>query len=128
MVHGKSFDLAEQITPSGPSTRPSLSHRSRIMIEADRKAAKRSMSAAWHLRLTGTLQPQRVRAGHGSKGLRHYDWALLEVTGDDTPVTIAMTGTACCWCAGTATQESCRSPGAGHPGRCRWHADGRRAG
>jgi hypothetical protein len=23
--------------------------------------------------------------GHGSKGLRHYDWAMLEVTSDDTP-------------------------------------------
>jgi SRSO17 transposase len=28
---------------------------------------------AWH----------RVRTGRGSKGLRHYDWAMLEVTGDD---------------------------------------------
>jgi len=30
---------------------------------------------AWH----------RMRTGHGSKGLRHYDWAMLEVTGDDAP-------------------------------------------
>jgi SRSO17 transposase len=30
---------------------------------------------AWH----------RVRTGHGSKGLRHYDWAMLEVTSDDAP-------------------------------------------
>jgi len=30
---------------------------------------------AWH----------RMRAGSGTKGTRHYDWAMLEVTGDDTP-------------------------------------------
>jgi len=30
---------------------------------------------AWH----------RMRTGSGTKGTRHYDWAMLEVTGDDTP-------------------------------------------
>jgi SRSO17 transposase len=30
---------------------------------------------AWH----------RMRTGAGTKGTRHYDWAMLEVTGDDTP-------------------------------------------
>ncbi len=30
---------------------------------------------AWH----------RMRTGSGSKGTRHYDWAMLEVTSDDTP-------------------------------------------
>jgi SRSO17 transposase len=30
---------------------------------------------AWH----------RMRAGSGTKGARHYDWAMLEVTSDDTP-------------------------------------------
>ena len=30
---------------------------------------------AWH----------RMRTGSGTKGTRHYDWAMLEVTSDDTP-------------------------------------------
>ncbi len=30
---------------------------------------------AWH----------RMRTGSGTKGTRHHDWAMLEVTGDDTP-------------------------------------------
>ena len=28
---------------------------------------------------------QRVRAGHGAKGDRHYDWAMIEADPDDTP-------------------------------------------
>jgi SRSO17 transposase len=28
---------------------------------------------------------QRMRTGHGTKGSRHYDWAMLEVTSDDAP-------------------------------------------
>jgi SRSO17 transposase len=28
---------------------------------------------------------QRLRAGHGTKGDRHYDWAMIEVSPDDTP-------------------------------------------
>jgi SRSO17 transposase len=32
-------------------------------------------SRAWH----------RMRTGSGTKGTRHYDWAMLEVTSDDTP-------------------------------------------
>jgi hypothetical protein len=32
-------------------------------------------AAAWH----------RMRTGSGTKGTRHYDWAMLEVTSDDTP-------------------------------------------
>jgi SRSO17 transposase len=28
---------------------------------------------------------QRMRTGSGTKGTRHYDWAMLEVTSDDTP-------------------------------------------
>ena len=30
---------------------------------------------AWH----------RMRTGSGTEGTRHYDWAMLEVTSDDTP-------------------------------------------
>jgi SRSO17 transposase len=32
-------------------------------------------ACAWH----------RMRTGSGTKGTRHYDWAILEVTSDDTP-------------------------------------------
>jgi hypothetical protein len=28
---------------------------------------------------------QRMRTGSGTRGTRHYDWAMLEVTSDDTP-------------------------------------------
>lgn len=28
---------------------------------------------------------QRMRTGHGTKGDRHYDWAMIKVTGDDAP-------------------------------------------
>jgi hypothetical protein len=28
---------------------------------------------------------QRLRTGSGAKGARHYDWAMLEITADDTP-------------------------------------------
>ena len=28
---------------------------------------------------------QRIRRGHGAKGSRHYDWAVLAVTSDDAP-------------------------------------------
>ena len=28
---------------------------------------------------------QRMRTGSGTKGTRHYDWAMLEGTSDDTP-------------------------------------------
>jgi len=63
---------------------------------------------AWH----------RMRIGSGTKGTRHYDWAMLEVTSDDTPDGTAA-GTACCWPGGTAIPAHCRSTGAGHPNRSR---------
>jgi len=28
---------------------------------------------------------QRLRTGSGTKGVRHYDWAMLQITADDTP-------------------------------------------
>lgn len=64
---------------------------------------------AWH----------RMRTGSGTKGTRHYDWAMLEVTSDDTPEG-RLAGTASCWPGGTATPASCRPTGAGHQSRCRW--------
>jgi SRSO17 transposase len=39
-------------------------------------AVKMIPARAWH----------RMRTGSGTKGTRHYDWAMLEVTSDDTPV------------------------------------------
>jgi DDE superfamily endonuclease len=60
----------------------------------------------------------RMRAGSGTKGTRHYDWAMLQVTRDDTPMGSLM-GTACCWPGGTAAPARCRSTGAEHPARSR---------
>jgi SRSO17 transposase len=44
----------------------------------------RAMTAAQAARLIPRDAWHRIRTGHGSKGARHYDWAMLEVTGDDT--------------------------------------------
>ena len=38
-------------------------------------AARMIPARAWH----------RMRTGSGTKGTRHYDWAMLELTSDDTP-------------------------------------------
>jgi len=38
-------------------------------------AARMILAHAWH----------RMRTGSGTKGARRYDWAMLEVTSDDTP-------------------------------------------
>lgn len=38
---------------------------------------------------------QRLRTGSGTKGVRHYGWAMLAITADDTP-TGRTTGTARC--------------------------------
>lgn len=38
-------------------------------------AARMIPARAWH----------RMRTGSGAKGTRHYDWAMLQVTSDDTP-------------------------------------------
>ena len=45
----------------------------------------RTLTAAGALRLIPAGAWQRMRTGHGTKGSRHYDWAMLEVTGDDAP-------------------------------------------
>jgi SRSO17 transposase len=37
------------------------------------------------VRLIGDGGWQRVRTGTGTKGVRSYDWAMLAITGDDTP-------------------------------------------
>ena len=78
----------------------------------------RTVTAACAARMIPRQAWHRMRTGSGTKGTRHYDWAMLEVTSDDTPAGM-MTGTACCWPGGTATPARCRSTGAGHPGRSR---------
>jgi SRSO17 transposase len=45
----------------------------RILTAAD--AVRMVPARAWH----------RMRTGSGTKGTRHYDWAMVEVTSDDTP-------------------------------------------
>jgi hypothetical protein len=45
----------------------------------------RTVTAAGAVRLIPRSAWQRMRTGHGTKGSRHYDWAMLEVTGDDAP-------------------------------------------
>jgi SRSO17 transposase len=45
----------------------------------------RAMTAARAARLIPRQAWHRIRTGYGSKGVRHYDWAMLEVTSDDTP-------------------------------------------
>jgi SRSO17 transposase len=45
----------------------------------------RTMTAAAAARMIPAHAWQRMRTGAGTKGIRHYDWAMLEVTSDDTP-------------------------------------------
>ena len=44
-----------------------------------------TVTAAAAGRLIPARAWQRMRTGHGTKGARHYDWAMLEATSDDTP-------------------------------------------
>ena len=45
----------------------------------------RTVTAASAARMIPAHAWQRMRTGSGTKGTRHYDWAMLEVTSDDTP-------------------------------------------
>lgn len=47
--------------------------------------AGRTLTAAGAVRLIPARAWHRIRTGSGTKGIRHYDWAMLEVTSDDTP-------------------------------------------
>src|SRR5262249_58800021 len=47
--------------------------------------AGRPLTAAGAVKLTPRGAGQGMRTGHGTKGSRHYDWAMLEVTSDDAP-------------------------------------------
>jgi SRSO17 transposase len=44
-----------------------------------------AVTAAAAARMIPARAWQRMRTGQGTKGVRHYDWAVLEVTSDDTP-------------------------------------------
>jgi len=45
----------------------------------------RSVTAAAAARMIPAHAWHRMRTGSGTKGTRYYDWAMLEVTSDDTP-------------------------------------------
>jgi SRSO17 transposase len=45
----------------------------------------RTLTAAEAVKVIPRGAWQRMRTGHGTKGSRHYDWAMLEVTSDDAP-------------------------------------------
>ena len=45
----------------------------------------RVLTAAGAVRLIPRGAWQRMRTGHGTKGSRQYDWAMLKVTSDDAP-------------------------------------------
>ena len=47
--------------------------------------AGRTLTTAKAVRLIPARAWHRMRTGSGTKGTRHYDWAMLEVTSDDTP-------------------------------------------
>ena len=47
--------------------------------------AGRTMTAAKAVSMVPARAWHRMRTGSGTKGTRHYDWAMLEVTSDDTP-------------------------------------------
>ena len=50
-----------------------------------RTSSGRTMTAAGAAGLIPARAWHRMRTGSGTKGTRHYDWAMLEVTSDDTP-------------------------------------------
>jgi SRSO17 transposase len=47
--------------------------------------AGRTLTAAEAVSMIPARAWHRMRTGSGTKGTRHYDWAMLEVTSDDTP-------------------------------------------
>ena len=47
--------------------------------------AGRTMTAAEAISMVPARAWHRMRTGQGTKGTRHYDWAMVEVTSDDTP-------------------------------------------
>ena len=54
------------------------------------------MTAAATARMIPVRAWHRMCTGYGTKGTRHYDWAVLEVTSGDTPDGGDDDGTASC--------------------------------
>jgi SRSO17 transposase len=82
----------------------------------------RTVTAAGAAGLIPARAWQRMRTGSGTKGTRHYDWAMLEVTSDDTPGGHASghaSGHSVLLARRPAIPASCRITGAGHRGRSR---------
>ena len=78
-------------------------------------AARMIPARAWH----------RMRTGSGTKGTRHYDWAMLEVTSDDIPDrhedghSVLLARRHCYTGTLSTTGAGHPSTGAGHPSRSR---------
>jgi SRSO17 transposase len=58
-----------------------------LAVKADHRATTQAgrLSAAELARRVPKKAWMRMRTGHGLKGDRHYDWALIDVIADDTP-------------------------------------------
>ncbi|MEE1670671.1 hypothetical protein RCR19_35050 [Streptomyces sp. WAC07094] len=71
----------------------------------------------WQTRqIINKVLPQRwmrMRAGHGTKGTREYDWAWLDVRADDSPDGHHENGTSILAPAGTDTPANSPSSAAG---------------
>ena len=78
----------------------------------------RTVTAAEAAGLIPGRARHRMRTGSGTKGTRHYDWAMLEVTSDHTPGGHAG-GHSVLLARRHPTPASCPITGAGHPGRSR---------
>ena len=80
----------------------------------------RTLTAAGALKLIPRGAWQRMRTGYGTKGSRHYDWAMLEVTGDDTPGHGRDDGYSALLVRRHRYTGTCSFYRCWTPGRCRW--------
>src|SRR5215472_6066880 len=62
-----------------------LAVRSNATITITRGPGGRTITAAGAAGLIPAGGWQRLRTGSGTKGVRQYDWAMLQITADDTP-------------------------------------------
>jgi hypothetical protein len=78
----------------------------------------KTMTAAAAAAVIAARAWQRMPTGSGTKGIRDYDWAMIEISGDDSPGDQAK-GTARCSSAATAIPGSCPFTDAGPRSRPR---------
>lgn len=78
-----------------------------------------AVTAAGSVKLIPDRGWQRLRTGSGTKGVRHYDWAMLQITADDTPRRPGRRARRAADPPPPLHPESCRSTGAGLPARSR---------